>query len=189
MDLKHRKMALIKRARGAASSASDQMVAVLIRKLRDSVAANGRTLEGVDLDRVVASITRTLPDKDNRNHMVDRVGPFYDTAGLERWLGISRQALRKRVQSHKLLACKTEDNVLLYPVWQFRDDGTLIPGLHEVLEILADGMEAPWSWGLWLTARVDDELGGMSAADWLASGRDPERVKDLAREDAAGWAA
>src|SRR5690625_2422463 len=43
-------------------------------------------------------------------HPLDTIaGPFYDTDGLTTWLGISRQALHKRVEAGALLACRTAD--------------------------------------------------------------------------------
>lgn len=160
-----------------------------VEAIRASLNEQGKTLQGVDVSGWANSVARSLPKDDESNPLMEAVGPYYDTRGLQEWLGLSRQALRKRVQAHKILACKTDDNVLLYPVWQFRDDGTVVEYFDEVLTILASGMDAPWGWGAWLTAVLEDELDGLSAAEWLYSGRDPEAVKTLAREDAASWAA
>ncbi|WP_051299335.1 hypothetical protein [Arthrobacter castelli] len=161
-----------------------------LSELRLSLQRQGKTLREVNVKVLAESLARGLPADDETNQLLNKVGPYYDTRGLQEWLRLSRQALRKRAKAHKLLACKTDDNVLLYPVWQFLDDGSVLPHLDEVLTILASGSpEAPWSWGAWLTAVVDDELDGKSAAQWLRDGYDPESVKALAREDAASWAA
>lgn len=37
----------------------------------------------------------------------EQIGPFYDTAGLTRWLGVTEQALVDRVRRHQLLAVTT----------------------------------------------------------------------------------
>jgi hypothetical protein len=114
------------------------------------------------------------------------LGPFYDTTGLTRWLDISRQALADRVRRGSVLACRTEDGHLVYPAFQFGRDGSVRPGLIDVLRAFAghDG----WAVAAWLTAPVD-ALDGHSALDWLALGRDAAVVVRLARADAAGWAA
>ncbi|KRE81427.1 hypothetical protein ASG86_12930 [Arthrobacter sp. Soil764] len=119
--------------------------------------------------------------------MADRVGPFYDTTGLKNWLGVSRQALEKKLGAGKLLGCLTSDRVRLYPVWQFTESGSLLPGLSDVLVELKHGTEDGWIIAAWLTTPVE-ELGG-TAAEWLTARRDPAPVIELAHDDAAAWAA
>jgi len=118
------------------------------------------------------------------------VGPFYDTAGLRAWLGVSRQAVLERVKTHTLLGMQTGDRTWVYPAWQFRKtgNGETIPHLAEVLRILAKAIDDPWTWALWLQA-PDEDLDGMTSAQWLESGRDPAPVLAEARADAARWAA
>lgn len=70
-------------------------------------------------------------------HVYDEIsGPFYDTPGLMRWLGITRQALHHKAARHMVLACPFADGDLVYPAWQFLPDGATIPGLAEVLTAL-----------------------------------------------------
>jgi len=51
----------------------------------------------------------------------EAAGPFYDTAGLARWLGISRQAVHQRSGRRAILGCPLADDTTVYPVWQFLD--------------------------------------------------------------------
>lgn len=116
-------------------------------------------------------------------------GPFYDTAGLRAWLGgVSRQALLDRVKARTLLGMQTRDRSWVYSAWQFANDGQTIPHLAEVLRALAAGIDDPWTWALWLQA-PDEDLDGMTSAQWLNAGYDPAPVLAEARADAAHWAA
>ncbi|MDQ6752793.1 MAG: hypothetical protein M3017_05155 [Actinomycetota bacterium] len=161
----------------------------LTSKLRTELARQRKTLNGVNISLLANSMARIAPDEEPRNKLDELVGPFYGTASLERWLGISRQALDQRVRAKKMLGCMTPDRVRLYPVWQFTDKGTVIPGMDVILPVLASGVDAPWSWALWLVSETEEDLEGMSPAEWLAAGRDVLPVLTLARHDAAVWAA
>lgn len=66
-------------------------------------------------------------------HRHDTVlGPVYDTTGLRKWLGLTRQALAWRVRGGSRLACATEDGQLVYSAWQIRNDGTTVSQLAAV---------------------------------------------------------
>lgn len=83
----------------------------------------------------------------------------------------------------------TAEGELIYPVWQFQDDGELLPGLPAVLEVLASGINDGWTWALWLQTVVPGELDGKTVTEWLRDGGDVEPVLQLAANDAAAWAA
>ncbi|MFD9826411.1 hypothetical protein ACFWXB_02950 [Tsukamurella tyrosinosolvens] len=117
-------------------------------------------------------------------------GPFYDTAGLTRWLGLSEQALAKRVATGTVIACRQEDDrrTWLYPAWQFTDHA-LIPGLADVWQILREGATADlWVAVFWLKA-PHPKLGCVSPIDWLHTGRELDVVINETRADAARWTA
>lgn len=115
-------------------------------------------------------------------------GPFYDTAGVTGWLNMSRQAVHKAVRAGRLLGCRTEDGHVVYTMWQFTDDGHPVPDLSGVLSAL-DAPADPWRAALWLTAPASYLPGEVSAADWLASGGDPQPVVTVAKDAASRWAA
>jgi hypothetical protein len=151
----------------------------------DELAAAGVPLESLGSPEQVADqVAAALPAT---RHAYDlELGPFYDTAGLTRWLGVSRQALADRVRRGSLLACRTQDGHLVYPAFQFDGSGAIRRGLAPVLKVFAgyDG----WLVATWLVT-ASDVLDGSSAMDWLALGRDKSAVVSLARADAGGWAA
>ncbi|BBZ52968.1 DUF2384 domain-containing protein [Mycobacterium heidelbergense] len=138
-----------------------------------------------DPEAIAEAMVAALP----LGHVFDELsGPFYDTSGLARWLGISRQALHQRIAQHAMLGCPLADGGVVYPVWQFLDSGATIPSLRAVLTALAEGTDDAWMMALWMRA-PSDRLDGACPSEWLREGRDAERVVAMAREVAAGWRA
>lgn len=134
-----------------------------------------------------ATLAETMVASLPASHVYNEIsGPFYDTAGLTRWLGISRQAVHQRAAKHALLACPTVDGGTVYPAWQFLPNGATIPALPEVLSALADGTDDAWMLALWMQAS-SDLLDGNRPSDWLRKGGDPQRVLAMARDTAARW--
>lgn len=173
---------------GAGARYRDRVVAMVSARVMtrlEELAAAGVPLESLGSPEQVADqVASALP---STRHPYDlELGPFYDTAGLTRWLGVSRQALADRVRRGSLLACRTQDGHLVYPAIQFDGSGRIRSGLAPVLKIFtgSDG----WLVATWLVTATD-ALDGNSAMDWLALGRDPSAVLRLAQADAGGWAA
>lgn len=137
-----------------------------------------------DPEGIAAAMVAAIP----AGHVFDEIsGPFYDTSGLIEWLGVSRQALNQRVQKYALLACPLADGAgVVYPTWQFLDNGSTIASLGEVLRVLATGTDDRWMVALWMQA-VSDDLDGLRPSGWLRMGRDPQRVLDLATDAAQRW--
>jgi hypothetical protein len=155
------------------------------QRLTAAAAAGAVPEELADPTTVADSMVAALPSA----HPFDTMaGPFYDTAALIAWLGITRQALHQRVRGSQVLACRTADGHTVYPAWQFTASGQPITGLAEVLAVLVDAADDAWTVAIWLRTPSED-LGGLSAADWLAEGRDPAPVLAAARADGARWAA
>lgn len=118
----------------------------------------------------------------------EKVGPFYDAGGLSTWLGVSTQEIQARCQAGTIIGCLTAEGEITYPVWQFRDDGELLPGLPAILKVLKSGISDAWTWALWLQSAVPDELDGKTVTEWLREGGDVEPALGLAANDAAAWA-
>jgi len=114
-------------------------------------------------------------------------GPFYDTSGLTKWLGITRQALDARANKGSLLMCPLADGTRVYPAWQFRTDKTTVPHLAEAVRILRAGAKSPWTVATWLRTPLR-EFDDNDAVTWLDRGHDPDRVLRAASEDATRWA-
>ncbi|WP_241387694.1 hypothetical protein [Rhodococcus sp. CH91] len=135
-----------------------------------------------DVSAIADAMTAALPS----HHIYDQiVGPFYDTAGLTRWWGISRQAVSKKVATHTLIACQLDEGQWVYPVWQFTSSGTVHPTLIPVWKTLRAAAD-PWTCALWLCA-PQDALDGRTAAQWLTEDRPLEPVLTAARADAQRW--
>lgn len=100
-----------------------------------------------------------------------QVGPFLDTDGVSRILnGVSRQAISQRVRAGRLLALRTGNDRLVYPLWQFRQ-GVVLPGLGRVLQAAGIDPGRPataWTLASWLVTG-DPDLGG-APRDLLAAG-------------------
>ncbi|MBB1516520.1 hypothetical protein H5398_11150 [Tessaracoccus sp. MC1679] len=137
------------------------------------------TLTESEAEAAVEAFANRLPDDDDPT---EALGPYFDTQGLRRRLGVTRQALTGRVQRNTLLAVPADDGALLYPTWQFTPDLEPLAGLSEVLSELNRVAKDGLSKALWLTT-PQGALGQVSAANWLAQGRDPAAVLALAHAD------
>jgi hypothetical protein len=159
-------------------------------RLRDVERRGGRLESLGDPHELAARMAATLPVA---AHPFDvELGPFYDTAGLSRWWGVSRQALADRTRRGTLLACRTADGHLVYPAFQFARDGSVRPGIAEAVAVLTRGGADGWTAAVWLTTQ-SVAFDGESAVDHLvvhrASAAAVQRVVAQAQADAAAWAA
>ncbi len=111
------------------------------------------------------------------------LGPFFDTAGLCRRLGVTRQALNGRVHRNTLLGVKADDGSILYPTWQFTPDMAVLEGLPELLRVLGRVAPDGFSKAVWLSS-PQARFGGRSAGELLASGADLEPLLQAAEADA-----
>jgi hypothetical protein len=176
----------------APDTAPDAIAEAVRRRViarRAELRAQGRDLEVADVEELADRMMAALPAV----HVLDRpLGPFYDTAGLVAWLGISRQALFDRVRRGTVLACRTADGHLLYPSLQFGRTGLVRPGVQEAVGAFTRHGVDGWSIGAWLTT-ASEVFDGNSAVDYLVVHRSSTaaitRVADAAAADAAAWAA
>jgi len=161
----------------------------LLAERTTQLARQGRSLRSLgDLEDLAAKMVAALPSV----HPYDTsLGPFYDTSGLNQWLGVSRQALADRVRRGTLLACRTSDRHLLYPALQFGRTGQVRPGVVDAVGILSRVGADGWAIGAWLTT-PGSVFGGESAVDHLVLHHSSQAAVDLvvavARADAARWA-
>ena len=157
------------------------------------VEAIASQLDTVDLDAVATSFTsidaiaeRMVASLPTVHPLDQDAGPFFDTTGLAKWLGSTRQALRRRVGNHDILAVKTADNRNLYPSFQFDVQGEPLPRLREVLPRLDPDDSDSWGSAIWLNAPAA-EFEGRTPAEELRYGN-PQKVIDTASRIAAAWA-
>ncbi|MET4027961.1 hypothetical protein ABIE59_003506 [Marinobacter sp. MBR-99] len=86
-------------------------------------------------------------------------------------------------EAPELFAFEAPHQILLFPRWQFTDQGTL-PHLTELLKQIGKEV-APFTINRFMISKNTDlPLGKacLSPRDWLASGRDPEEVLMLASD-------
>lgn len=108
-------------------------------------------------------------------------GPFYDTAGLVRWLDVSRQRIHQLAKHGDILSVLTGDGKsTLYPAWQFGPQGELLPGLKQVVDVLKPALASSWTIASWLNADTEDSD---SPASLLRAG-ELDSVLSEARETA-----
>lgn len=172
--------------------ATGELLAAVERELDTraaELAVQGRSLRSLgDLDELAARMVAALPSV----HPYDTsFGPFYDTAGLAQWLGVSRQALADRVRRGTLLACRTAEGHLLYPLLQFGRGGEVRPGVVDAVGILARAGADGWTIASWLTTPTE-VFDGQSAVDHLVLHRSRASAVQLvvaaAEADASRWA-
>lgn len=145
-------------------------------------------LAAADVAWIVDAMLNAIP----LTHPFEELGPFYDTSGVSRWLGITRQALHQKAKANQLLVLTTGDGQRVYPAWQFTPDGRPLIGLVDLLRVLNPAAADPWTVAVWLTRRLDET--GHSAVDVMRSlkpvgprGAEWEQVLSEARADASRW--
>ncbi|MBM4474046.1 hypothetical protein GS456_01055 [Rhodococcus hoagii] len=135
-----------------------------------------------DVEAIATAMVAALPT----SHPCDRlVGPFYDTAGLTHWLGVSRQSVNKGIDAGTTIACKLDDGQWVYPTWQFTSAGTVHPHLVTLWKALRAAAD-PWTCAVWLRT-AQSALGDRSAVDWVTGGRPVEEPLALAHADVERW--
>ncbi|WIB60417.1 hypothetical protein DEJ13_00920 [Curtobacterium sp. MCLR17_007] len=124
-----------------------------------------------------------FPSDSGLNTLFDRIGPFYDAAGLRDSFHISSEAVDAQVRSGGLIAVVTADGFRLFPAFQFNAVGRPLPRLHEVLAGLDPTQVDPWGDAVWLNAPSDD-LDGLTPAATLRTARADDVIR-LARQAGA----
>lgn len=139
-----------------------------------------------------------------RNELAERTGPFYNTEGLVSWLGIDESEVKRRISSGEVLTTVTADEVNLFPVWQFNEDGTINPDLLDVIAILNSGRtelgdQHGWTVALWLSTKFSGlqdadsvqegnlKITAVPLYEHLKNGIAVNGIKELATNDANRW--
>ena len=158
------------------STAEEELLDYLRQRLQDiDIEALG------PLDAVADKMIASMPDAGASWSTV--IGPVYTSAGLQRWLGITRQAISQHVAGNRILRLTTADGVSVFPAFQFNATGDRLPHLKEILEILASGIPDPWTWATWLNTVGADHVTNaerMRRGEW-------QLVAQLALEHSGAW--
>lgn len=132
-----------------------------------------------------------MADRDDASRTnVEHVGPWTDIHVAARHLRVSPAEVLARVVRRELLGMRFADGELYLPIRQFVENGRVVPGLREVLDELATGIESPEAWGTWLAAPAGPMLAGEGEQptgwDHLAAGEIETLLRE-ARQDASLW--
>lgn len=156
-------------------------VASALSRLERRYSAQGRSLAELGpaeelADRMVAALPSPSP--------WNELGPFYSSAKVAKLLGgISRQAVADRRARGTLLGLKTADGAWVYPDFQFDEHHAVLPGLAEIVKVLASSGVDEWTLASWLTSPMRS-LDDLSPIEWLRRGEDQATLRAVA-EDAA----
>lgn len=149
-----------------------RFVVALVRQARSLDLSEVERANG-SMDAVAKRMLASIP---GANVLDDRVGPFYDTAGLKAWFQMSRQALDVQAKAGDVLCVLSADGFRLYPSFQFDERGTRLPRLREVLAGLDPEQVDTWGDAVWLNAPAE-ELDGLTPAAALRTDRADEVVR------------
>ena len=124
------------------------------------------------------------------NPLAERVGPFWSSAKVRSELGVrTRQALDSRIASGSLLAVRTADGRLLFPISQFERRGGRV-GVRDGLRPLLSTLRGQDGWSVALLIVTSaPELGGQTPLEWVRSESDPERLALFAEQVRREWLA
>jgi hypothetical protein len=121
---------------------------------------------------------------------VEYVGPWADIHEAAKHLRVSPSEVSARVERRELLGMRFADGDLYLPVRQFFGNGRIVPGLREVLDELATGIDSPEVWATWLAAPAEPMLGGEgdhpTGLDLLTAGEVKTVLLEASR-DASIW--
>ncbi len=115
------------------------------------------------------------------------VGDRIETSQVTKLLGVSRQALAKRLETGSALGVPG-DGTTWYPTWQFdREAATIRPELREIIGIFRDqlGNVDPLVIAAWATTSQEEDLEGYSPSLWLVEGRGDDQLRKAAHRAAA----
>jgi len=118
----------------------------------------------------------------------EALGPMYSLSGIASRLGISEQEVEARAASHDVWGLTTADGVLVFPASQFSDDGTVLPGLKDVLDSFPESVADCWTVAGWIVARHSD-LDDRTVLEWLRESptKTGATPLQLAQERAHAW--
>lgn len=112
------------------------------------------------------------------------VATAYSQSNVAKNLGVSTSRIRQRTDNLSLYAINTPKG-RVYPVWQFTEDGQMVPGLEDILPGLRDDAHPIGVKRFFMGPQVDLEadIDGQSIAlspvDWLKTGHSVKDVKFL----------
>lgn len=121
-----------------------------------------------------------------RSELAEAVGPCFTRTSLARATGLTDPEITRAVTMLDVLELPTAEGIPIYPAFQVHE-GSLTPGMRDVLRILRSGTPRPWTWALWLSATPNDfgHTHGVRMIDALHEGYKYEVLREAARVAAA----
>jgi hypothetical protein len=115
------------------------------------------------------------------------LGPLLSSAQVRALLGdVSRQRVDELLRARRLIGMSDRSGRRRYPLFQFFD-GRASETLVAAYWTVADGGADEWTAASWCVA-PDPALDGRSPLQWSQAGEDPQRLLQIARQDAARFA-
>jgi len=118
------------------------------------------------------------------------IGERYDTTAVTELLGVSRQALHKRVMSGTILGVPGRGTTW-FPAWQFDQSLREVrPVMARIIGTFRDPLTTfdPLAIAAWATTPQEDDLDGTTPEDWIVAGNSQDRVVESARRAARALA-
>lgn len=112
------------------------------------------------------------------------LGPSFTKMEVAQLLGVTRDAVRKRMKTRRLFALPTGERDYAFPAFQFDDSGHPYPVLSAVLTVFASVQIEPHTLASWFKT-PQELLGNETPATWMADYRDPEVLVTAAQRTAA----
>jgi hypothetical protein len=118
-----------------------------------------------------------------------KIGDRWETTIAAANLGVSRQAIYKRVRNGSLLGVPGRGTTL-FPTWQFDERNQIRLVVGQIIGAFRDaGEDDPLTIASWATTEQEEDLDGVSPAVWITQNRDSEAVVRAARRAANRLAA
>ena len=119
------------------------------------------------------------------------VGEKLDTATVAQLLGVTRQAINKRISAGSLIGVPGRGTTY-FPSWQFNfERGTIRPETRLIVSAFREQLEEadPYLIMSWVRTPQDEDLEGLTPVQWIQKGKESERLVEAARRAASRLAA
>jgi len=117
----------------------------------------------------------------------NELGPLLTSAQVRELLGdVSRQRVDELLRAQRLIGLRDNTGRRRFPTFQFQD-GRPLEVLAAAFWTVAEAAATDWTAASWCVA-PDDALEGRSPVQWARDGGNPERLAEVARQDAARMA-
>ena len=173
---------------GGGSPGGSDVIETAVGAFRARLMAHAEVISQLDLDETRKAGTCAADHMVSGARWATVVGDRLDTTQVTELLGVTRQALSKRQRSGSILGLHGQATTW-YPIWQFDLDARQVrPGIRYIVGAFRDRLEEdynPMTVASWASSEQTEDLGGLSPAQWLAEGRDPDRLFAAADRAAA----